>query len=288
MDHTINVLDHGLVRLVSYTQPAVQEVEVQHLEQRLADGTVVKPAGTSMMAADYSDWTGDLEIVRNARVSYDAAWRAGEDDDKDAKLVNYLLKNRHTSPFEAMSFTFEVKAPIFVLRQWHRHRTWSYNEVSARYAELPEEFYVPELDQITTQSTSNKQMRTTAQHEDADLIRAAMERTCRQAFLSYKDMLTAGVPRELARTVLPVATYSHMFASVDLHNLFHFCVLRMHSHAQYEIRVYAEAMLKLIEPICPVAVKAFRTHVLKVDAPAPVDTTPRIVVGVGGNTRRHF
>ena len=167
MDHTINVLDHGLVRLVSYTQPAVQEVEVRHLEQRLADGTVVKPAGTSMMAADYSDWTGDLEIVRNARVSYDAAWRAGEDDDKDAKLVNYLLKNRHTSPFEAMVFTFEIKAPIFVLRQWHRHRTWSYNEVSARYAELPEEFYVPELDQITTQSTSNKQMRTAEQHKDA-------------------------------------------------------------------------------------------------------------------------
>src|SRR5687768_15107954 len=110
----------------------------------------------------------DLSVVRSARVSYDAEWRTGEDEGKDAKLINYLMKNRHTSPFESVTFTFEVKAPIFVFRQWHRHRTWSFNEVSARYSELPEEFYVPAVEQITTQSTSNKQMRTDEQHPAAE------------------------------------------------------------------------------------------------------------------------
>lgn len=204
----------------------------------------------------------DLSIVRNARVSYNAEWRAGDDEGKDAKLIHYLLRNRHTTPFEAVTFTFDVKAPIFVFRQWHRHRTWSYNETSARYAELPEEFYIPDVAQITTQSKSNKQMRTADQHPEAKDIREVIETECRLAFKAYKGLIAKGCPRELARGMLPVNTYSHMFATVDLHNLFHFLRLRMHAHAQYEIRVYAEAMMKLIEPHVPVAVEAFRQHVL--------------------------
>jgi len=201
----------------------------------------------------------DLSIVRSARVSYDADWREGEDEGKDAKLIGYLMKNKHTSPFECVSFTFEVKAPIFVFRQWHRHRTWAYNEISARYTELDEGFYVPELDQITTQSASNKQMRTTEQHPMAAILANSM-RVCNDAsFAVYRKMIAEGCPRELARSVLPVAAYSRMFASVNLHNLFHFLRLRLHEHAQYEIRVYAEAMLKLIEPIVPVATAAFRS-----------------------------
>lgn len=200
----------------------------------------------------------DLSIVRNARVSFDAEWRTGEDSGKDEKLIRYLLTNKHTSPFEAVTFTFDVKAPIFVFRQWHRHRTWSFNEISARYAELPEEFYVPEVDQISTPAPNNKQSRTTEQHPRAADWAKHMEVTCRTAFAMYRAMLEDGVPRELARSVLPVATYSHMFATVDLHNLFHFLRLRSHSHAQYEIRVYADALLKLIKPICPVAVNAFK------------------------------
>ena len=219
----IKVLDHGLVRLVDFMG-------------------------------------SDLSIVRAARVSYDAEWRAGEDDGKDAKLIDYLVRNHHTSPLEQVSFTFEVKAPIFVFRQWHRHRTWSFNEVSARYAELPMEYYVPDLGQITTQSTSNKQMRTTEQHPEAAWVREQIEANAIRAFNLYQQMLGEGVPRELARSVLPVGTYSHMFASVDLHNLAHFLKLRLHEHAQYEIRVYAEAMLKLIEPIVPVATAALRKH----------------------------
>lgn len=200
----------------------------------------------------------DLSIVRAARVSYNADWRSGEDEGKDTKLINYLLKNRHTSPFESVVFTFEIKAPIFVFRQWHRHRMWSYNEISARYTELDEGFYVPMLENITRQSESNKQMRTTEQHPEAEYFQLVMKEHHQQAFDRYHRLIVQGCPRELARSVLPVAAYSRMFATVDLHNLFHFLRLRLHAHAQYEIRVYAEAICKLIEPIVPVAMKAFK------------------------------
>lgn len=196
----------------------------------------------------------DLSVVRAARVSFNAKPRG---DGSDDKLIHYLMKNAHTGPFEQVVFTFEVRAPIFVFRQWHRHRTWSFNEISARYTELPEEFYVPALDQITTQSTNNKQMRTTESNSKATFIRGRIEGISEQAFEIYRDLLRDGCPRELARTVLPLGTYSKMFATVDLHNLFHFLRLRLHEHSQYEIRVYAEAMLDLIRPYVPVCVAAF-------------------------------
>jgi thymidylate synthase (FAD) len=215
----IDVLDHGFVRLVAH----------------MGD---------------------DLSIVRAARVSYDAAWRAGEDAGSDDRLIRYLWANAHTSPFESVEFQFEVKAPIFVLRQWHRHRTWSFNELSARYRELPEEFYVPAPDQVGAQSANTKQARIAAEPDSISptLIRAA----CENAFETYRTLLARGVPRELARSVLPVSTYSHMFAKVDLRNLFHFLELRCDAHAQYEIRIYADAMLSLITPIVPVAVAAWK------------------------------
>lgn len=222
MTARIDVLDHGFVRLVD-------------------------------------SMGSDLSIVRAARVSYDADWRAGEDTGSDHRLINYLWANAHTSPFEAVSLTFEVKAPIFVLRQWHRHRTWSYNEVSARYTVLPEESYVPAIDQITTQSSSNKQMRTKEQHPDAALLQSTIEAQCYTAFKVYQTMLELGCPRELARSILPMGTYSHMFATVNLLNLFRFLTLRCHEHAQYEIRVYAEAMRELAKCVAPVAVAAWES-----------------------------
>ena len=221
----IDVLDHGYIRLVNHMG-------------------------------------NDLSAVRSARVSYDAEWRTGENEGKDEKLIGYLLKNRHTSPFESVVFTFEVRAPIFVFRQWHRHRTWSFNEISARYTELPEEFYIPARDQVTTQHTSNKQMRTEEQHSEAITIRNIMRSVNRQSFAAYQMLIRMGTPRELARTVLPGATYSHMFATVDLHNLMHFLRLRLHEHAQYEIRVYAEAIISLIQPIVPVTMKYFKESLL--------------------------
>lgn len=207
----------------------------------------------------------DLSVVRSARVSYDAEWRTGEDAGKDEKLIYYLMKNHHTSPFESVTFTFEVKAPIFVFRQWHRHRTWSYNEVSARYSMLPEEWYVPAPEHVTLQSTSNKQMRTDEQHPEAKQMAMYINNACRDAYRQYEGLIKLGVPRELARGVLPMNTYSKMFATVDLHNLFHFLRLRLHPHAQHEIRVYAAALLDLIQPIVPISVAAFEVYQLKLE-----------------------
>jgi thymidylate synthase (FAD) len=211
------------------------------------------------------DWMGtDESVVRAARVSYDAVWRAGRDEGSDTRLINYLWNHKHTSPFESVQFTFDVKAPIFVFRQWHRHRTWSYNELSARYRELPEEYYIPSPTVIGTQSKDNKQGR----QLDPELEKQREDEIvnyrdhCHDAFMLYRSLLKEGWPRELARSVLPLSTYSHMFATVSLLNLFKLITLRSDQHAQYEIRVYSDAMLKLIEPIVPVCVGAFKGGIL--------------------------
>jgi thymidylate synthase (FAD) len=206
----------------------------------------------------------DLSIVRAARVSYNAEWRAGEDEGKDTRLIKYLIEHGHTSPFESVVFTWDIMAPIFVLRQWHRHRTWSYNEVSARYTELPEQFYVPRADKIGVQDVKNKQARIMPADCDVNAIKASkhhdvIEEMCSLSFRVYKQLLEEGCPREVARGVLPLNTYSHMFATVNLHNLFKFLALRLDGHAQYEIRVYAKAMLKLIKSVVPVAAAAWQS-----------------------------
>jgi thymidylate synthase (FAD) len=204
----------------------------------------------------------DLSVARAARVSYDAAWRAGEDQGSDARLIRYLWNHHHTTPFEAVTFTFEVKAPIFVFRQWHRHRTWSFNELSARYRELPEEFYLPDPALIGQQSASSKQARDIGEADDVLLLKRAnqvlaAESAVKMAFETYRKLLADGWPRELARSVLPVCTYSHMFATVNLLNLLKFLTLRCDGHAQYEIRVYADAMLEMIRPIVPACLAAW-------------------------------
>ena len=210
------------------------------------------------------DWMGsDVSIVRAARVSYDAAWRAGEDTKSDTRLINYLWRNAHTSPFEAVTFTFEVKAPIFVFRQWHRHRTQSYNELSGRYRELAEEFYLPEPEKVGLLSENNKQARDLDSDPGGRLraLRgvqiAEIDGHCQRAFAFYHELLRVGWPRELARMVLPLNTYSHMFSTINLLNLFRFLTLRLHPHAQYEIAIYAKAMLDLIRPVVPVAAAAW-------------------------------
>ena len=207
----------------------------------------------------------DLSIVRNARVSYDADWRTGEDEGKDEKLIAYLVRNRHTSPFESVQFTFDIKCPLFIARQWHRHRTWSYNEISARYSELPAEMYVPDIEVIGKQSETNKQMRNMVDldnHalEHAEQSRYFIESYNKQAYKHYKMLIDRGVPRELARGVLPMNTYTHFFGTVDLHNLMHFIKLRIHPHAQYEIQQYAKALLELIEPKVSITCKYMREY----------------------------
>lgn len=203
----------------------------------------------------------DLAVSRAARVSYDAEGRP-----EDEKLINYLWKNHHTTPFEAVTFTFEVKAPIFVLRQWHRHRTWSYNELSARYRELPEEFYVPDPVLVGKQSAKSKQARevssqmTAAEYAHQIELCEAAKNSMKESFRVYQGLLVAGWPRELARSVLPVATYSHMFCTVNLLNLLKFLTLRTHEHAQYEIRVYADAMLELARGVVPTCIQAWEDN----------------------------
>lgn len=205
----------------------------------------------------------DLSVVRAARVSHDAAWRVGDDKASDDRLIRYLWNHEHTTPFESATMTFEVMAPIFVFRQWHRHRTQSYNELSARYRELPELFYVPDLDKIGKQGASHKQARIL---DPADKFntpedvasRDAYQIQCHKAFELYKKLLASGWPREVARAVLPLSTYSHMFTTMNMLNCFRFLKLRLHEHAQYEIRVYAEAILDLISPRFPVCVDAFK------------------------------
>lgn len=206
----------------------------------------------------------DLDIVRRARQSYDADWRTGEDEGKDKKLINRLLTHGHNTPFESPVVEFEIKAPIFVFRQWHRHRTQSYNEVSARYTELPEEVYVPSIDVIGKQHASNKQMREIIDHMGGEEERQREEEIQRiqefvhQAFELYHWLIERGWPRELARGYLPLATYSRMSATANLHNWMRFLKERLHPHAQYEIRVYAEAIASMMDVLYPTAMAAFR------------------------------
>ena len=199
----------------------------------------------------------DLSIIRNARVSYDAEWRAGEDEGSDARLINYLMMNGHNTPFESVIITFEIKAPIFVVRQWHRHRTQSYNELSARYRELPDEWYLPEIKDITTQSKNNKQMKTESINPHSEEIQTAIQKQNKYTFECYHQLLSKGCPREIARSILPVGTYTHMFATANLHNWFNFLRERLHPHAQYEISVYAKAILEEIKQITPIAAESF-------------------------------
>lgn len=202
----------------------------------------------------------DLSIVRAARVSYDAAWRAGDDTGSDHRLIHYLWRNRHTTPFEAVEFQFEVYAPIFVLRQWHRHRTWSFNELSGRYRELPAVFYVPDPAVIGEQAIDNKQGRQAGEQNLVELRSDELpsyQAMCEAAFVEYRKLLAVGWPRELARSVLPVSTYSHMFAKTNLRNLLHFLGLRCDLHAQHEIRVYADAMRDLARTVVPVAMSVW-------------------------------
>ena len=200
----------------------------------------------------------DVDIVRAARVSYDAAWRAGENEGSDTRLLNYLLRNKHTTPFEAVEFQFEVYAPVFVIRQWQRHRTWTYNELSGRYKPLPEEFYLPEPEDIGVISKDNKQGRDRSEmHPQAAEIFHFMDRHMKLSVELANTLRELEVPNELARLVLPMANYTHMFAKVDLHNLLHFLRLRQHEHAQFEIRQYARALHQIAKEVVPVTMEIF-------------------------------
>lgn len=214
----IQILDHGFVQLV----------DVMGDDQAIVDAARLSVSGEN------------VKTVQN-----------------NEGLIRYLLRNRHTTPFEMVEFKFRCKMPIFVARQWVRHRTASLNEMSARYSELPAEFYVPKKEDIKYQATKNKQGRGNEEMAHSAAISAAMGKEAAESFVFYKERLEDGMARELARNNLPLSTYTMWVWKMDLHNLFHFLSLRAHPHAQMEIRVYAEAMLEMLEPYVPLALKAF-------------------------------
>ena len=186
-------------------------------------------------------------IVNAARVSFGKIKQ--EMDDRDVGLLNYLIENRHTSPLEHIVFTFSIHCPLFIRGQWHRHRTWSYNEISRRYTEIDMEFYTPE--HLRRQAETNRQ----ASVEDANFDDAALREMIRKqntdSLKLYNDLLEAGVCREQARGVLPQNMMVTFWGTVDLSNLLHFLNLRDSDHAQAEIQEYAQAIKKLIKPIVP-------------------------------------
>lgn len=215
----------------------------------------------------------DSSIVQAARVSYGSGTKSVRDDEK---LIRYMMRNRHTSVFEQCVLKFHVKAPLFVFRQWHRHRTMSYNELSARYSKIDAEFYVPEENKCTGQSKTNKQGGSDEYIDcpfkeevlDGDVVRSFNE-TWHETYSQkqaddydfYEKSIDAGLRRELARISLPVSMYSEMYATVNLHNLFHFLKLRTDSHAQYEMRVFAEAIEEIVKDKFPIAYKAWIDYV---------------------------
>lgn len=205
---------------------------------------------------------GDQRIVQSARVSYGEGTKTVS---QDAALIDYLLRHQHTSPFEQVVMTFHVKMPIFVARQWVRHRTGRMNEVSGRYSIMKDEFYVPALGDISPQSTDNKQGRANEAFpaNEAQKIQNEFEASQKRSYDEYSSLLDSGVAREIARINLPLSLYTEFYWEMDLHNLFHFLKLRLESHAQFEIREYAKVLLELVRKVAPMATKSFENCMAK-------------------------
>jgi len=205
---------------------------------------------------------GDARIVQAARVSYGKGTKTKRED---RGLINYLMRNQHTSPFEQVILTFHCKMPLFVARQWVRHRTARLNEISGRYSVMENEFYVPDTNQIRYQSKDNKQGRNQEdevpielQQKVLDIIKKGHQRS----YEEYQKMLDENIARELSRINLPLSLYTQWYWQIDLHNLFHFLKLRMDEHAQWEIRQYAKVMSEMTQKVAPMAFEAFEKHVL--------------------------
>ena len=205
---------------------------------------------------------GDDRIVQSARVSYGEgtkSWR------EDSGLIDYLLRHEHTSPFEQVILTFHIKLPIFVARQWIRHRTARLNEISGRYSIMKDDFYLPAEDAVALQSQDNKQGRLD-EAVDPDLARSVIDRLGagqKSAYADYRRLVDEGLARELARVNLPLSLYTEWYWQIDLHNLFHFLRLRLDAHAQREIREYAAVLLEMARAVAPAACASFERHLLR-------------------------
>lgn len=198
----------------------------------------------------------DGAIVQAARVSYGKGTKSVR---ADRGLIRYLLQHRHTTPFEMVEFKFHCKMPVFVARQWIRHRTANVNEISGRYSVMDDTFWEPTPADMRTQSATNRQGSNAAAIDAAagDAMAARFRADQRALYASYEAAMAAGVAREVARVNLPLSLYTEWYWKIDLHNLLHFLELRLDAHAQYEIRVFAEAMADFVRARCPLTWEAF-------------------------------
>lgn len=229
-------LDHGFVELLNISGPT-HHVDTMY---GVDEADIAVSARTS-----FGHKIGDKEYTR----------------EQDIKLLGYLYKNRHTTPFEMIEIWLHMKMPIFVARQLVRHRTVSINEVSARYTKLPYEFYIPDASVIGVKSRSNKQGRDLKiENLEADDFRSDAHLIFTNAYDAYEKALASGIPNEIARSLLPTAIYTRWLWKQDLHNLLHLLSLRMDSHAQYEIRVYASAVHEMLSVILPETMNLFNTR----------------------------
>ena len=217
------------------------------------------------------DYMGtDSAIVQAARVSYGAGTKK---INEDAGLINYLLRHRHTTPFEMCEIKLHIKLPIFIARQWIRHRTANVNEYSGRYSIMDKEFYIPQPEHLAAQSTSNRQGRgDTLEGEQAARVLEILKADSVNAYGHYEEMMNcdeegnvfdeskSGLARELARMNLPVNFYTQWYWKIDLHNFMHFLSLRADGHAQFEIRAYANVMLDMLKAWVPITHKAFMDY----------------------------
>ena len=217
------------------------------------------------------DYMGDdSAIVQSARVSYG---KGTKQISNDKGLIKYLMRHRHSTPFEMCEIKFHIKLPIFIARQWIRHRTANVNEYSARYSILDKEFYIPSMENVAAQSTINNQGRgeVSSSDEAAEVI-SILKKDAEQTYANYETLLNEnpngesidsskpGVARELARMNLTLNTYTQWYWKIDLNNLLHFLALRADAHAQYEIRVYADIMMDIVKKWVPIAADAFEDY----------------------------
>ena len=217
------------------------------------------------------DYMGDdSSIVQSARVSYG---KGTKKISNDKGLIKYLMRHRHSTPFEMCEIKFHIKLPIFIARQWIRHRTANVNEYSARYSILGKEFYIPSAENLAAQSAINNQGRGDALTDDeASNVIQILKKDAEQTYSNYETLLNessegniideskSGIARELARMNLTLNTYTQWYWKIDLNNLLHFLALRADDHAQYEIRVYADAMLDIVKKWVPLTYEAFEDY----------------------------
>ncbi|MCK5738856.1 FAD-dependent thymidylate synthase [bacterium] len=211
------------------------------------------------------DYMGnDASIVQAARVSYGKGTKKVHED---RGLIRYLLRNQHSSPLEMVELKFHCKMPIFVARQWVRHRTASINEYSLRYSKAIDQFYLPEKSHVSIQSESNMQGRSAEAlpPEIQEKIRDIMESDTRKSWENYENLQETGLARELARINLPVSIYTEWYWKIDLRNLLHFLELRLDAHAQHEIQVYGKVIAEIVKKIVPLTWEAFEDYVLQAE-----------------------